>query len=167
MSYQSNPILSYQCIPHSSSLYYIFVRFKTQTHIRTVVTDFNELLYCFCSESHRGSHNSQDENAITPLNETETQSCSSSGSHDWRLDLRGNNLDRSPPPPVTTSITEEGLAELNNQLNYESKFVDSQSDHSSSTNKEGHFNRLIMSDSVYGKIYKTQRMPNGLETTEV
>ena len=120
-----------------------------------------------CSESHRSSH-SHDDNAIDPLNSAETQSCSSAGSNDWRLDLRGNNLDRSPPPPIIDDVIQSVLTERNNQLNYDSKFVDSQSDRSSSsTSKEGHFNRLIMSDSVYGKIYETRRMPNGLETTEV
>lgn len=64
----------------------------------------------------------------------------------------------------------------NNQLELDRKFNDSLSDQSSSDNVAkdptgvvtgGHFNRLIMSDSVYGKIYETRRMPNGLETTEV
>lgn len=123
-----------------------------------------------CSESHRSSH-SVDDNAIDPLNEAETQSCSSAGSNDWRLDLRGNNLDCSPPPPITDDVIDAILIERNNQLNCEGKFNDSSSDRSSSNNTtkdtNGHFNRLIMSDSVYGKVYETRRMPNGLETTEV
>lgn len=109
-----------------------------------------------CSESHR-SGNSIDDNAVAPL--TDTGSCSSAGSNDWRLDIRGNNLDCSPPPPEFMDSTQKI-----NQLN----------EHATPTNtlplgngSLGHFNRLIMSDSLYGKAYETRRMPNGLETTEV
>lgn len=123
--------------------------------------------FLYYSESHRSS-NSHDDNAIDPLNGAETRSCSSAGSNDWRLDLRGNNLDCSPPPPITEDVIQLTFNDHHNKLNYDSKFVDSQSDNSNSTNKEdGHFNRLIMSDSVYGKIYETRRTANGLETTEV
>ena len=143
-----------------------------------------------CSESHRSSHSHDDNGAIDPLNET--HSCSSSASNDWRLDIRGNNLDCSPPPPVfddimiTTAILNEHNRS-NKLKNYDNKFTDSLSSHSNSrlsnhsnsrlsslssshgmTREEPRLNsRLAMSESVYGKIYETRQLPNGLETTEV
>lgn len=138
--------------------------------ISTAKSSLTNPYFFFHSESHR-SNNSIDDNAIDPLNGADTQSCSSAGSNDWRLDLRGNNLDCSPPPPITDDVIDAILNEHNHQLNCDQKFTDSCSDRSSSDNmnKEpnGHFNRLIMSDSVYGKIYETRMLPNGLETTEV
>lgn len=139
----------------------------------------------FCSESHRSGHSHDDNGAIDPLNET--QSCSSAGSNDWRLDIRGNNLDCSPPPPVLDDVVTAVLNEHNrNKLNsFDNKFSDSLSSHSNSrmsnhsnsrlsshsshgaSREEAQFNRLIMNESVYGKIYETRQLPNGLETTEV
>lgn len=144
-----------------------------QCSLKTFVTKRAHTYFYIYSESHRSNH-SADDNAIDPLNSADTQSCSSAGSNDWRLDLRGNNLDCSPPPPVVDDVI-NAMLNQSNQLDSDRKFNDSLSDQSSSDNVtkdtvmtgQGHFNRLIMSDSVYGKIYETRRMPNGLETTEV
>lgn len=84
--------------------------------------------------------------------------------------MRGNNLDCShPPTPQIGDDVIQAILNEQNQFNCEKKFTDSlSSDKSSSDNTtKGHFNRLIMSDSVYGQIFETRRMPNGLETTEV